>query len=202
MTNKKTTHKSNLACRIIGWHDRLFRLVALNSEGLATSSFIEDRKAVFVSEASQAVDSAQRAVITARTKSDEIMTQLSEEDIKLASRGAADVYEERRRKRVLYLLQELVAIRNEIKATYVKLHSDLDKAQTQIKRELTAYLLAAVSRKKAVDIAQNATIDYKDKMSYQAYLTSYDHADKVVNEVVDSIIRSEALSKYFKEEVA
>ena len=99
----------------------------------------------------------------------------------------------------MHLFEELVAIRNEIKATYVKLHSDLDDAQAEIKRELTAYLLAAFSRKRPVDITRNATLDYKDKISYQAYLSSYEYADKAVNDVVDSIIRSEALSNYIKE---
>ena len=127
------------------------------------------------------------------------MAQLSEDDIKLITKGSADVYEERRRKKVLHLFEELVAIRNEIKATYVKLHSDLDDAQAEIKRELTAYLLAAFSRKRPVDITRNATLDYKDKISYQAYLSSYEYADKAVNDVVDSIIRSEALSNYIKE---
>ncbi len=199
MKNKKLKHRSNGVCRMAGWHDRLFRLFALNSDGIATSSFIEGRIALFVSEASQAVDKAQSTVIAARTKSDEIMAQLSEDDVKLITKGSKDVYEERRRKKVLRLFEELVAIRNEIKATYVKLHSDLDDAQAQIKRELTAYLLAAFSRKKAVDISRNATIDYKDKISYLAYLSSYEYADKAVNDVVDSIIRSEALSNYIKE---
>lgn len=199
MKNKKLKHRCNFVCRITGWHDRLFRLVALNSDGIATSSFIEGRRALFVSEASQAVDTAQRTVIAARTKSDEIMAQLSEDDIKLITKGSKDVYEERKRKKVLHLFEELVAIRNEIKATYVKLHSDLDDAQAEIKRELTAYLLAAFSRKRPVDITRNATLDYKDKISYQAYLSSYEYADKAVNDVVDSIIRSEALSNYIKE---
>jgi len=197
MTNKK--HKCNLFCRTTGWHDRLFCLVALNNNGVATSSFIEGRRALFVSEASVAVDKAQTTVIAARTKSDEIMAQLSEDDIKLITKGSKDVYEERRRKKVLHLLEKLVGIRNEIKATYVKLHSDLDTSQAQVKRELTAYLLAAFSRKKAVDITRNATIDYKDMITYQTYLSSYDYADKAVNDVVDNIIRSEALLKYMKE---
>lgn len=199
MKNNKSEHKNNVICRITGWHDRFFRLVSLDSDGIAESSFIEGRRALFVSEASQAVDNAQKTVIASRTKSDKIMAQLSEDDIKLITIGTKDIYEERRRKKVLQLFEELVLIRNEIKATYVKLHSDLDDAQAQIKRELTAYLLAAFSRKKAVDISRNATIDYKDKISYNAYLSSYDYADKAVNNVVDSIIRSEALSNYIKE---
>ena len=199
MKNKKTKHKCNLSCRIIGWHDRFFRIVTINSTGLATSSFIEGRRALFVTEATEIVDKAQNTVIAARTESDKIMAQLSEDDIKLITKGSKDVYEERRRKKILQLFERLVAIRNEIKATYVTLHSDLDASQAHIKRELTAYLLAAFSRKKTVDIIKNAAIDYKDMITYKAYLESYDYADKAVNDVVDSIIRSEALSNYMNE---
>lgn len=199
MKSNKIKHRCNLICRIIGWHDRLFHIVTLNDNRLATSSFIEGRRALFVTEATESVDRAQNTVIAARTESDKIMAQLSEDDIKLITKGSKDVYEERRRKKILQLFERLVAIRNEIKATYVTLHSDLDASQAHIKRELTAYLLAAFSRKKTVDIIKNAAIDYKDMITYKAYLESYDYADKAVNDVVDSIIRSEALSNYMNE---
>ena len=199
MKSNKIKHRCNLICRIIGWHDRLFHIVTLNDNGLATSSFIEGRRALFVTEATESVDRAQNTVIAARTESDKIMAQLSEDDIKLITKGSKDVYEERRRKKIFQLFERLVAIRNEIKATYVTLHSDLDASQAHIKRELTAYLLAAFSRKKTVDIIKNAAIDYKDMITYKAYLESYDYADKAVNDVVDSIIRSEALSNYMNE---
>lgn len=202
MRNKKLKHKSNLVCRITGWHDRIFRLVALSADGVVTSSFIEGRRALFVSEASEAVDKAQSRVINARTKSDEIMAQITEDDIGLITKGANDVNEERRRKKVFHLFEELILIRNEIRATHVTLHSDLDDVQSQVKHEITAYLLAAFSRKIVVDIKRNSTIDYKDMITYHTYLSTYEYADNAVDKVVDRIIRSESLLNYIEEKVS
>ena len=199
MAKNKNKNKSGFACFIAGKIHKVFRLVAINEEGEVNSSFIEARKSEFIKKAAEAVDKAQTSVNEARTRADEVVAQLSEDDIKLITTGSKDVYEERRRKKVLQLLEQLVAIRNMIKATYVKLHADLDEAQSQTKRELTAYLLAAFSRKKPVDISRNATVSYTDKTFYQAYLEVYDYADKAVNDICDSIIRSEAISNYIKE---
>ena len=199
MAKKKLKQKSNFGCRIAGWSDRLLRLVALNSDGTVTSSFAEGRKVLFIKEESEAIDKAQTNVIAFRTKADEIMAQLSEDDIELIAKGSKDVHEKRRREKTLHLFEELVRIRNEIKATYVKLHSDLDDTQAQAKRQLTAYLLAAFSRKKNIDITNNATINYKGMDSYKAYLKAYDYADQILNEVTDTIVHSEILCKYLKE---
>lgn len=199
MKSNKIKHRSNFYCRLAGWFDRLFRLVALVYDGIVVSSFIDSRKALFTNESSEAVDKAQSKVLKARTDADETMAQLSEDDIVLIAKGANDVYEERRRKKILKLFATLVAIRNDIKATYVNLHSDLDFSQAQIKRQLTAYLLAAFSRKKTVDIPKNATVDYKEMITYQVYLTSYERADQAINEVVDKIVGIEALCNCLKE---
>lgn len=199
MAKNKNNNKSGFSCFIAGKVHKIFRLVAINEEGEVNSSFVEDRKSKFIKKAAEAVDKAQTSVNEARTKADEIVAQLSEDDIKLLTTGSKDVYEERRRKRVLRLLEELVAIRNAIKATYVKLHADLDEAQSQTKRELTAYLLAAFSRKESVGIPRNATVSYSDKTFYRAYIQVYDYTDKAVNDICDSIIRSEAISTYIKE---
>ena len=69
----KLKTKSNFGCRIAGWSDRIFRLIALNNNGIAVSSFIESRKVLFINEESEAIDKAQRSVIAARIKSEEIM---------------------------------------------------------------------------------------------------------------------------------
>lgn len=195
MAKNKNKNKSGFSCFIAGKVHKTLRLVAINEEGEVNSSFIEDRKSMFTRKAAEAVDKAQTSVNEARTRADEVVAQLSEDDIKLITTGSKDVYEERRRKKVLQLLEQLVAI----KATYVKLHADLDEAQSQTKRELTAYLRAAFSRKKPVDISKNSTVTYSDKSFYQAYLEVYDYADKAVNDICDSIIRSEAISNYIKE---
>lgn len=197
----KLKTKSNFSCRIAGWSDRIFRLIALNNNGIAVSSFIESRKVLFINEESEAIDKAQRSVIAARIKSEEIMAQFSGSDIELISNGHKDVYEKRRREKTLRLFEELVAIRNEIKVAYVKLHADLDDTQAQLKRQLTAYLLAAFSRKKNVDIISNASVDYKDMISYKSYLESYEYADRGLNEVADTIVHIEALCKYFRRKV-
>lgn len=199
MAKNKNKNKSGFSCFIAGKVHKTLRLVAINEEGEVNSSFIEDRKSMFTRKAAEAVDKAQTSVNEARTRADEVVAQLSEDDIKLITTGSKDVYEERRRKKVLQLLEQLVAIRNTIKATYVKLHADLDEAQSQTKRELTAYLRAAFSRKKPVDISKNSTVTYSDKSFYQAYLEVYDYAEKAVNDICDSIIRSEAISNYIKE---
>ena len=178
MRKKRLKHHSNLVCRITGWHDRIFRLVALNYDGMVTSSFWEGRRQIFVNEASEAVDKAQSRVVNARTKSDEIMAQITENDIGLITKGASNINEERRRKKIFRLFEELIVIRNEIRATHVSLHSDLDDTQSQVKRELTAYIMAAFSRKKAVDIKRNSIIDYKDMITYHTYLSTYEYADK------------------------
>ena len=201
MKKQKIKHRSNFYCRLAGWFDRLFRLIALAYDGIVVSSFIDSRKALFTNEASEAVDKAQSKVLKARTEADEIMAQLAEHDIALIANGATDVDEKRRRKQILRLFESLVAIRNDIKATYVNLHSDLDSSQAQIKRQLTAYLLAAFSRKKSVDIPKNATVNYKEMIVYKAYLTSYERADQAINEVVDSIVGVEALCNCLKEVV-
>ena len=199
MAKKKLKTKSNLGCRIAGWSDRFLRLIVLDSDGIAVSSFIEGRKVLFINEESEAIDKAQRSVIAARIKSEEIMAQFSGSDVELIPNGHKDVHEKRKREKTLRFFEELVAIRNEIKATYVKLHADLDDTQAQLKRQLTAYLLAAFSRKKNVDIIRNATIDYKDMISYKSYLESYEYADHALNEVADTIVHSETLCKYLKE---
>ena len=77
MKKRRPKHRSNLACRLIGWHDRLFRVVALSTDGMATSSFIEKCKSLFISEASMAVEKAQSKIIAARSKGDEIIAQFS-----------------------------------------------------------------------------------------------------------------------------
>lgn len=202
MKKRRPKHKGNFACRLIGWHDRIFRVVALSSDGMATSSFIEGRKSLFVSEASMAVEKAQSKIIAARSKGDEIIAQFIEDDIRLIGQGSSNVYEERRRKKVFRLFEELVVIRNEIKSVHVTLHSELDESQSEVKRELTAYLLAAFSRKKSVDIVKNASVDYKDMITYQTYTSTYRYADKAINEAVDRMIRAESLLDDFGKEAS
>lgn len=92
MKSNKIKHRSNFYCRLAGWFDRLFRLVSLVYDGIVVSSFIDSRKALFTNEASEAVDKAQSKVLKARTDADEIMAQLSEDDITLIAKGANDVY--------------------------------------------------------------------------------------------------------------
>ncbi len=202
MKKRRPKHRSNLACRLIGWHDRLFRVVALSTDGMATSSFIEKCKSLFISEASMAVEKAQSKIIAARSKGDEIIAQFIEDDIRLIGHGSSTVNEERRRKKVFRLFEELVVIRNEIKSVHVTLHSELDESQSEVKRELTAYLLAAFSRKKPVDIVKNASVDYKDMITYQTYTSTYRYADEAINEAVDHMIRAESLMDDYGKEAS
>lgn len=74
MKKRRPKHRGNLACRLIGWHDRLFRVVALSTDGMATSSFIEKCKSLFISEASMAVEKAQVSTKERTTDNEQVQT--------------------------------------------------------------------------------------------------------------------------------
>lgn len=191
---KRTKTKCNFICVLSGLIDRLFRRIHINENREAISGFIAERKEAYIKNASFEIDAAQKEVNGCRAFADEQISQLSEEDVKLLYQEHHKTTAERRRgKKVAENIDSLFRVNNSIKATHVKLHSELDSNRAELKRELTAYLLAGIGRKQrnSIDIEASTNASYELLVAYSTYLESYRYVDTYIKEFVDKIVNYE-----------
>lgn len=201
---KRTKTKSNLICVLSGLIDRLFRRIHINENREAISGFIAERMEAYNKNASFEIDAAQKEVNSCRTFADEQISQLSEEDVKLLYQEQHKTTAERRRgKKVAENIDSLFRVNNSIKATHVKLHGELDGNRAELKRELTAYLLAGIGRKQrsSIDIEASTNASYELLVAYSTYLENYRYVDTYIKEFVDKIVNyRDKISRIIKED--
>lgn len=196
----KSQNRSNFYCKVVGYSDRLFRLVDLNNEGIALSGFLRKRTEIFNMKTAAAIESAQSAVMEARKKAERIISQIREYNEDLNNSEMDHIRDFRRRKRMSVMINELVSLRHEIKSVYVILHDELSEIQSQIRRQTTAYLLAAFSRKSSIDISSHeAAINYETMIAYKTYLKTYSGVDDSINYMVESFTANNDLDSRGKE---
>lgn len=189
---KKTTKaKCNFICILCGLVDRLFGRIHINENGEAISGFIAERKEAYIKNASMEIDSAQSSINGSRTFADEQISQFSEEDVQLLCHEYATTANERRRgKKVAENIDSLFNVNNSVKAANVKLHGGLDTHNAEFKRQLTAYLLAGIGRKKreTLDFEASTNASYESLVAYETYLESYRYVDTYIKEFVDKVV--------------
>lgn len=183
-------NKSNFICVVSGLIDRLFRRIHINENREAISGFIAERMEAYIKNVSFEIDAAQKEVNSCRAFADEQISQLSEEDVKLLYQQHKTTSERRRGKKVAENIDSLFRVNNSIKATHVKLHSELDGNRAELKRELTAYLLAGIGRnqRSSIDIEASTNASYELLVAYSTYLESYRYVDTYIKEFVDKIV--------------
>ena len=201
---KRIKNKSNFICVVSGLVDRLFRRIHINENREAISGFIAERKEAYIKSVSFEIDAAQKEVNSCRTFADEQISQLSEEDVKLLYQEQHKTTAERRRgKKVAENIDSLFRVNNSIKATHVKLHGELDGNRAELKRELTAYLLAGIGRKQrsSIDIEASTNASYELLVAYSTYLENYRYVDTYIKEFVDKIVNyRDKISRIIKED--
>lgn len=190
--------KCNFVCALCGLIDRLFGRIHIDENGKAISGFIAGRYEAYIKNASMEIDSAQSEINNIRTFADEKISQFSESDVELLYCIPDSPNGRRKGKMVANNIASLFEVNNSVKAEYVKLHSDLDNHNAEFKRQLTAYLLAGISKNKrsTLNIEQNTTASYDTLVAYTTYLESYQYVDTYIKEFVDKIVDySDKISK-------
>jgi hypothetical protein len=84
----------------------------------------------------------------------------------------------------------------------VVVEATLDHYTTDIKRQLTAYLISAVPTNQTLDIETNTRLDYRDTVAYTTYINTYNYVDTNICKVVDCVVNAEDLIKNFEEVIS
>lgn len=200
---KAAKTKCNFICILCGLLDRVLGRIHINENGEAISGFIAGRKEAYIKNASQEIEKAQKEINGFRTFADEQISHFSEEDVQLLYHEHATANERRRGKKVAENIDSLFNVNNSVKAADVKLHGGLDTHNAEFKRQLTAYLLAGVGRKKreTLDFEASTNASYESLVAYETYLESYRYVDTYIKEFVDKVVNyADKISKI--EEVA
>lgn len=200
MTKIKERSLSNRRCKLQGLKDRVFRQVRLIDGGVYDSGFIESRKHFAIKTASTLINETQERIYTFRTRAEEIIASFDDESIDfIKSKSTYTIQEIRKRDEILNKFKELTEIRNEIKKSYVCLESNLIECHTDLRRQLTAYFIAAVSKKKQINLEKNISFDYTETPVYKVYLYFYKKTDQEISDAVNSIVSFQAVDAKLKE---
>ena len=185
--------RCNFVCILCGLIDRVFGRIHIDENGKAISGFIAGRKEAYIKNASAEIDSAQKEVNGCRTFADEQISQFSQEDVRLLYHCHETAGERRRGKKVAESIDSLFNVNNAVKATHVRLHTGLDTHTAEFTRQMTAYLLAGLSRKKrsSLNFDKNTTLSYEMLGAYITYLESYRYVDTYIKEFVDKVVNYE-----------
>lgn len=201
MKHKRIRAKCNFICTLCGIIDKIFKKVQIDKNGNAMSGFISGRKQVFTQNSAVIIDEAQSELNYFRTVSDQQIAQFDKSDVELLNSSELKTPMERRRLlKITESVNILFEVNNAVKKGHVRLHSALDVETEKLRRQITAYLIAAVPKNQRgnLNIERNL-VSFENSVAYETYFVTYRYVDVSITKFVDDVLEYDQKLKRLEE---